>query len=325
MYVQTQNPSRKIAAGIRTSTLLSTEERKEGRMLQLQRAGDKPVLEPRKHVSWEKDTVFNAAAIYDRRLFHLLYRAVAHNPGDRNRSWIGHAWSKDGMHFERHDEPVLSPNVVPEERQGVEDPRVVKIGSTFYMCYTAYDLRRTQVALATSKDLIHWERQGIIISDMLFGNNKDASLFPGKIDGRYCLMHRPAPDIYLSFSEDLRSWTDHVCIMKPQFEWEAAKIGGGAQPIKTSQGWGLVYHGVDRKSIYRLGIALLDLVNPAKVLKRQPEFILQPEVGWEVAGDVKNVVFTCGAVLRKKELWVYYGGADSVIGLAKGNLDDFLD
>lgn len=293
-------------------------------MLCLERVGTKPVLEPRKHIPWEKDTVFNAAAIHDGGLFHLLYRAVAHNPGDHNRSWIGHAWSKDGINFERHDEPVLSPGTVPEESQGVEDPRVVKIGTTFYMCYTAYDLKRTQVALATSTDLDHWERKGVIISDTVLGNNKDASLFPTKIGGRYCVMHRPPPDIYLSYSDDMKTWTDHVCIMKPQFDWEKQKIGGGAQPIKTKAGWLMVYHGVDEKSIYRLGIALLDLKDPRKVLKRQSEYILQPEKGWEVEGDVKNVVFTCGAVLRGKELWVYYGGADSVIGLAKANVDDFL-
>ncbi|MCY3021821.1 MAG: glycosidase [Planctomycetota bacterium] len=294
-------------------------------MLQLKRAGDGPVLKPRPEVPWEKDTVFNAAAIHDKGKFHLLYRAVAHNPGDRNRSWIGYAWSSDGLHFERLDKPVLSPGEVPEESQGVEDPRVVKIGRTFYMCYTAYDLKRTQVALATSSDLVHWKRQGVILSNTVLGNNKDASLFPQKIGGRYCLMHRPVPDIYLSFGDDLHTWTDHTRIMQPEFEWEATKIGGGAQPIQTKKGWLLVYHGVDKTMTYRLGVALLDLDDPTKVLKRQREFILQPELAWELKGDVSNVVFTCGAVLLGKELWVYYGCADSVIGVAKGNVDDFLN
>jgi predicted GH43/DUF377 family glycosyl hydrolase len=280
-------------------------------------------MSPRKDVAWEKDTVFNAAAIHDGGKFHLLYRAVAHNPGDPNRSCIGYASSADGIHFERLDEPVLASNTVPEEAQGVEDPRVTKIGDTFYMLYTAYDGKRTQVALATSTDLIHWQRHGVIIPDTLFGNNKDAALFPEKIGGRYCMMHRPEPDIYLAFSDDLLHWTDHVCIMKPEFAWETAKIGGGAQPIKTEKGWLLIYHGVDEKLWYRLGVALLDLDDPTRVIARQPEWILQPEANWEIVGDVKNVVFTCGAVLLGRELWVYYGAADTVIGLAKGNLDDF--
>ena len=131
-------------------------------MLRLKRVGRGPILKPREEVPWEKDTVFNTAAIYDNGRFHLLYRAVAHNPGDRNRSWIGYASSEDGIHFDRLDQPVLSPNEVPEEAQGVEDPRVTKIGDTYYMLYTAYDLKRTQVAMASSRDLIHWERHGIV-------------------------------------------------------------------------------------------------------------------------------------------------------------------
>jgi predicted GH43/DUF377 family glycosyl hydrolase len=291
-------------------------------MLRLHRIGDGPIMKPRKDVPWEKDTVFNSAAIYDSGKFHLLYRAVAHNPGDPNRSCIGYAVSDDGVHFKRLGEPVLMSNTVPEESQGVEDPRVTKIGETFYMCYTAYDLRRTQVALASSTNLIHWQRHGVVIPNTLFGNNKDAALFPEKIGGRYCMLHRPEPDIYLAFSDDLHHWTDHVCIMKPEFAWETTKIGGGAQPIKTEKGWLLIYHGVDKKMWYRLGVALLDLDDPTKVIARQPEWILQPEADWEIVGDVNNVVFTCGAVLLGRELWVYYGAADTVIGLAKGNIDD---
>lgn len=292
-------------------------------MLRLHRVGDGPIMTPRKDVLWEKSAVLNAAAIHDGGKFHLLYRAVAHNPGDPNRSCIGYAVSEDGIHFARLDEPVLTSNTVPEEAQGVEDPRVTKIGDTFYMLYTAYDGARTQIALATSTDLLHWQRHGIVLADTPFGNNKDAALFPEKIGGRYCMLHRPVPDIYLAFSDDLLHWTDHVRMMQPEFEWEAAKIGAGAQPIKTEKGWLLIYHGVDEKLWYRLGAALLDLDDPTRVIARQPEWILQPEAEWEIVGDVNNVVFTCGAVLLGRELWVYYGAADTVIGLARGNIDDF--
>jgi beta-1,2-mannobiose phosphorylase / 1,2-beta-oligomannan phosphorylase len=293
-------------------------------MIRLERVGRDPILTPRKEVSWEKDAVLNTAAIYDGGRFHLLYRAVAHLPGDPNRSSIGYAVSDDGVHFERLDRPVLSPGIVPEEAQGVEDPRVTKLGNAFALVYTAYDGRRTQIALATSHDLIHWERHGIVLSDALFGNNKDAAIFPEKIQGRYCMMHRPDPDIYLAFSEDLHHWTDHVRIMQPAFDWEATKIGAGGVPIKTEKGWLIVYHSVDRDLWYRLGVALLDLDDPTKVIARQPECILEPEADWELVGDVNNVVFTCGSVLLGRELWVYYGSADTVIGLAKGNIDDFL-
>ncbi|MBN1248689.1 MAG: glycosidase [Anaerolineae bacterium] len=296
--------------------------------LHLARVGDGPILRPRPEVPWEKDAVLNAAVIYDTTLdrgpFHMLYRAVAHNPGDPNRSSIGYAWSEDGVHFERRDEPVLRPNVVPAESQGVEDPRMVKLGDTFYMTYTAYDLVWAQIALATSKDLIHWERQGIIIGHELFGFNKDAAIFPEKIGGRYCMMHRPDPDIYLAFSDDLQTWTDHVCILQPEYEWEVTKIGGGAQPIKTDKGWLMIYHGVDADRWYRLGVAMLDLKDPTRVIARQAAPILEPQMDWELVGDVNNVVFTCGAVLLERELWVYYGSADTVIGLAKANIADYL-
>jgi len=292
--------------------------------MKLKRVVNKPILEPRKDVPWEKSAVLNAAAIHDNGKFHLLYRAVAHNPGDRNRSWIGYASSTDGIHFDRLGQPVLSPGVVPEESQGVEDPRVIKLGDTFHMLYTAYDLKNTRIAMATSKDLIHWKRHGVILDHKLFGDNKDASLFPKKIEGRYCLMHRPAPDIYLSFSTDFHNWTDHVCIMEPEFEWEDSKIGGGAQPIMTEKGWLMIYHGVDKDLTYRLGVALLDPHDPTKVIKRQAEPILEPEQDWELKGDINNVVFTCGAVLLGTELWVYYGCADTVIGVARTEVKKFL-
>src|ERR1035438_5923224 len=103
--------------------------------MELTRVGSGPIMTPRRDVPWEKDTVFNTAAIHDGGRFHLLYRAVAHNPGDPNRSSIGYAVSDDGIHFERLDHPVLSSGEVPEEAQGVEDPRVIKFEDTFYMCY----------------------------------------------------------------------------------------------------------------------------------------------------------------------------------------------
>ena len=293
-------------------------------MLQLTRVGDGPILRPRPEIPWEKDAVLNASAIYANGRFHLHYRAVAHRPEDPNRSSIGYAVSADGLHYERLDAPVLSPGTVPEEAQGVEDPRVTKLGETYVMLYTAYDGTRTQIAMATSGDLIHWERHGIVLSSDLFGNNKDAMLFPARIGGRYCMMHRPDPDIYLAFSDDLHHWTDHVRLMGPEFAWERRKIGGGAPPIRTEAGWLVVYHGVDEDLWYRLGVALLDLDDPTRVIARQPEPILEPEMDWELTGDVNNVVFTCGAVLRDRELWVVYGAADTVLGLAKGNVDEFL-
>jgi len=303
--------------------------------MKLVRIVDRPVLEPRPHIAWEKDAVLNAAACHDGRLFHVFYRAVAHNPGDPNRSCIGHAWSSDGIHFEQADEPILWSNTCPEEARGVEDPRITFLEGQYHLLYTAYSGSHTQVARATSTDLHNWTRHGVMFGHELFGNNKNATLFPEKIDGRYALIHRPMGyrdwndeeclDMWLSFSDDLKHWDGHRPILRcrhGEVDWEHRKIGLGGTPMKTDKGWLTVYHAVDGNSIYRLGLALLDLERPTKVIWRTDEPILQPEADWELAGDVNNVVFTCGHVLLDKTLWVYYGGADTVIGVATGDVSE---
>lgn len=289
--------------------------------MKLTRVTTDPILVPRADVPWEKDAVFNCAVIHEKDTFHLYYRAVAHP----NYSVIGHAWSSDGIHFERRGEPVIR-REFPEESIGVEDPRVTKIGDTYYMLFTTWNERDIQVGMAVASDPFGpWTREGIVIPVDMMGHNKDAALFPGKVDGRYCVVHRPEPDILVSFSRDMRDWRDHRLVMKPRpNSWEEKKIGANGPPIRTAKGWLFPYHGVDNNMVYRLGIALLDLQDPSIVLKRQETPILEPELPWELQGDVPNVVFSCGAVLIGPELWVYYGGADKVIGLAKGDVTGFL-
>jgi predicted GH43/DUF377 family glycosyl hydrolase len=304
--------------------------------LKLQRIGDAPILEPRKEVDWENDAVLNTAAIYDGELIHLFYRGVSHTPL-KNRSCIGHAWSKDGVHFERADEPILRYGSREDNLVGVEDPRIVKIGDRYHLCYVCWNEQQTNIAMATSKDLVHWEDHGVIFGYEQFGNNKNATLWPGLIDGQYALIHRPMGfvwedgeqplDMWMSLSPDLKSWKGHRRLLRArrgEVDWEYSKIGLGAPPIRTEKGWLMIYHAVDAKMVYRLGLTLLDLNNPVKVLKRTDMPILEPEADWEIKGDVGNVVFTCGAVLLGSELWVYYGGADRVIGVAKGDITDFL-
>ena len=308
--------------------------------MKLVRVGSEPILKPRKDVPWEKDAVLNTAACYADGKFHLFYRAVAHNPGDPNRSCIGYAWSDDGIHFERLDDPILRPGERPEEAQGVEDPRITLLEGTWHLLYTAYDGTYTQISRAILKDdQKTWEKTGICFGYDILGQNKDAALFPERINGEYCLIHRPsgflgAPraenetdDIWISYSTDLSHWHGHTRFMKArrgEIDWEYTKNGLAGTPHKTEAGWLTVYHAVDKNSIYRLGLALLDLEDPTKVLKQTDEPILSPEVGWEIEGDVNNVVFSCGSVLLGNELWVYYGGADTVIGLAKGDVSEFL-
>jgi predicted GH43/DUF377 family glycosyl hydrolase len=294
-------------------------------MIQLTRHSDHPILSPNPAHNWEKAAVFNCAAIYDNGLVHMIYRATditSNGQEGRYINSLGYAVSTDGVNFNRLEKPILV-NDVPQEARGPEDPRIVKIGNIFYMMYTGYGGRFDadfRICLATSKNLIAWERHG----EMLDEPNKDASLFPQKINGRYAMFHRRHPDIWLAFSVDLQTWVDHTLVMKalPDSDWENKKIGISGPPIKTADGWFLIYHGVSQAGVYSQGAALLDLEDPIKVLARQSTPILKPELDWEINGFVPNVVFSCGQTVIGDEIYVYYGGADTAIGLATMNLND---
>lgn len=294
-------------------------------MIKLARFSEYPIFYPKPANAWEAASVFNAAAILDYGLVHLVYRATDISSGGLEGPYInslGYAVSTDGIHFNRLEQPILS-NDVPQEARGPEDPRIVKIGDTFYMLYTGYGGRFDddyRICLATSKNLIQWERQGVMLDEP----NKDAALFPELIDGRYVMFHRRPPDIWIAYSDDLRHWHNHTRVMVtiPDSGWENNKIGISGPPIKTQAGWLLIYHGVSREMVYRQGIALLDLRDPRIVLHRQAEPILEPELAWERVGHVNNVIFSCGQVILDNTLYVYYGGADNAIGLATVKMED---
>lgn len=289
-------------------------------MLKLRRYPGNPILKPNPLHEWEALNVFNAAVVHHNGLFHMLYRAQ----GVDRVSRIGYAVSRDGFDWLRLDRPVLEP-ANEHETKGVEDPRVTRIGDTFYMCYTANSGTFYQIALARSQNLIAWERMGFPLPGEV---NKDATLFPEKIRGRYCMFHRREPDIWLAYSDDLLHWYDHQIVMRPRPDaWDRAKIGANGPPLRTSAGWLFLYHGLAEDKVYKLGVALLDLNDPAVVLKRQDEPILEPEEEWERHGNVPNVVFSCGQVMTDDTLYVYYGGADTVIGVAtcgKSEVSEFI-
>jgi predicted GH43/DUF377 family glycosyl hydrolase len=193
--------------------------------------------------------------------------------------------------------------------------------------YTGYGGRFDgdyRICLATSEDLISWQREGVVLDEP----NKDASLFPERIRGKYFTFHRRAPDIWLASSDDLKTWSDHQPIMGPlaDSDWQSTKIGLAGPPLKTDQGWVIIYHGVGGKPRkYSLGIALLDKNDPVRVIKRQTKPILEPELDWEINGHVPNVVFSCGQVQMDDQLYVYYGGADQVIGVAAVPMSEIND
>ncbi|KPU26898.1 glycosidase [Caloranaerobacter sp. TR13] len=293
-------------------------------MFKLRRLSNKPILSPIKEHEWEKEAVFNCAVIYEDNKFHMFYRASnnkfildSEKPEEENKfvSSIGYAVSDDGINFKRFDNPVFV-GETEQEAWGVEDPRITKIDDTYYMLYTGFGGRSWddfKICMAWSKDMKNWTGHRVVLDE----SNKDAAIFPEKINGKYVLLHRRVPDIWIAYSDDLITWTNHKIIMTPiKNTWESKKIGIAGPPIKREDGWLLIYHAVDDNHVYRLGAALLDLNDPSKVIARQSEPILEPELDWEVNGLVPNVVFSCGAVEANDNYYVYYGGADTHIGVA---------
>lgn len=307
-------------------------------LLTVKRAELNPILAPRTEPIhwWELKGVFNAAAAEYEGKIVLLYRAV--DPLMISR--LGLAISADGEHFERLDEPAVDadPNE-PFERLGVEDPRMTRINDTYYVVYTAASLHkigevipdlagisadipwRVRVALMSTQDFKNFTRHGIILPDI---TAKNAMLAPGMVSGRYVLYYRRGIQPMVAYSTDLLHWTDHEEIVWPEPEpWEALKVGGGAPPLETEKGWLMVYHAVDANRVYRLGLALFERDNPAKLVKRIGP-ILEPQEPYERQGYIPNVVFTCGLVQRGDEVLLYYGGADYVIALARLSLSEAL-
>lgn len=297
-----------------------------------------PIIKPIIESPWENRATFNPAAIYLDGKVHILYRAFSY----KNKSMIGYASSKDGIHIdERLPEPVYVARKIFEKRAapglwcGCEDARLTRIEDTIYMTYTAFNGRVPRVAMSTISvfDFIdkkwNWS-ESIAISSPSF-DDKNACFLPEKIDGKFVIFHRPENYIGLNFVENLDSlqtkWLDNsFALIRPRTDkWDNKKIGISAPPIKLKEGWLLLYHGVSEPGhIYKVGAVLLDSEDPTKVLARTNIPLFEPEMDYELFGDVPNVVFPCGAVKIGEEIFLYYGGADTVVGVAKIKIDDIL-
>lgn len=287
--------------------------------MKLKRHPQNPLLAPIADHAWENRTVFNCGVTNWEDRIVLVYRAQG---TENNISRLGYAESTDGVHFARRSEPIFVPEE-PEEVNGVEDPRLTFIDGRFEMLYTAWSPEAIQVARASTTDFVTWERHGVSFPGP---DNKDAAIFPDKVNGRYAAFHRIPPSMWIAYSDDLTNWTDYHQIMEPRPGcFDSLKLGAGGPPIETEAGWLVIYHGVDDNLVYRLGVALLDRNNPEIVLNRPTTPILEPEESWELVGDIPNVVFTCGTAELGEDYLVYYGGADKVIALATGNKKDLLD
>lgn len=286
--------------------------------LSLVRHPQSPLMYPNRQHRWEAVNVFNCAVHQHNGLFHMLYRAQ----GVDFISTIGYAVSADGLTWNRLENPVMSPHQGREDYRGVEDPRVTEIDGVFYMCYTAYGENGNYPMIAKSENLITWTD----VAPLEKTENKDHVLFPEKIGGRYAILHRRRPHIWIAYSDDMVTWTDHTIIMspRPDLEWEAKSIGANGVPIKTEYGWLLFYHGYGEQHIYRQTVALLDLNDPSKVIHRPRTYIMEPTETWEIRGDVPNVIFSCTNIVVGDQLYFYYAGADRLIGLATAPFDDVV-
>jgi len=283
---------------------------------------------------YKANSVFNAAAALVNGNTILLARVEDY----RGISHLTAARSIDGIKDWQVDEkPTFKPepDKYPEEIWGIEDPRLTWIEEMkkWAICYTSYSKSGPLVSLAMTEDFKSFERLGPVMPP----EDKDAALFPVKFGGLWAMLHRPTPKsamlgahIWISFSPNLKHWGQHQEIIHAREGgwWDANRIGLCAPPMYTEEGWLILYHGVRTTasgSIYRLGLALLDLENPTKLIHRTDEWIFGPKTSYEREGDVDDVVFPCGWIKKDGKIFIYYGAADSRICLATTDFQQLLD
>lgn len=336
--------------------LLSYFRRRDWRRLfGLIRSPKNPVLEAVPQHSWEAEAVFNPAAIVHDGRVHLLYRAV----GSDGLSRIGYASSADGVYFDvRLPYPVFEARMAPTKQLsaararpkvfspslytsgggwgGSEDPRAVVIDDELYLLFVAFQSWENARLTLTSIPLEEFKKQEWNWSPAAPISppgevHKNWVLFPEKIAGRYAILHSISPTVQIEYVDSLEHF-DGTRFIRSNYArhrrakgWDTYVRGAGPPPIKTSAGWLLLYHAIDEREPYRykLGAFILDGNDPSRILYRTREPILSPDEGYENHGK-PGVVYSCGAVVFGSDLFVYYGGADRVIAVAKANLNDFL-
>jgi len=297
-----------------------------------QRCSQNPILTA-SNWPYRVNSVFNPAATILADGTTLLLCRVEDR---RGHSHLCAARSANGINNWQIDQtPTLMPDPdhYPEELWGVEDPRITYIPEMeqYAVVYTAYSRGGPGVALAFTRDFVSFERYGLIMQP----EDKDAALFPRRINGLWALIHRPVNEgrgnMWISYSSDLQQWGNHKPMLQARLGgwWDANKIGMCAPPIETSEGWLVIYHGIRQNaagSIYRLGLALFDLDDPVTCIKRGDEWVFSPQELYELRGDVDNVVFPCGTTLAPDgdTLTMYYGAADTSICAATGSIKEML-
>jgi len=323
------------------------------------------VILEKTNLKFENKAVLNPACIQVKDITHMFYRAINH----QDISSIGYCQLKNNKIIKRFKKPILFPEY-DYEKKGVEDPRITFLEGTYYLLYTAHDGKNALIAYATSRDLVHFTKQGLISPKISYDEaedifreskvrerylmfetfykekegkdillfEKDASLFPKKINHKFALFHRILPGIQIIYFDNFpelteNCWRDYFknlgdfIVLDPLFWFENRNIGGGCPPIETKDGWLIIYHAVEDTpigKIYHATAALLDLKNPLKVLGRLKEPLFSPKAPWEKSGVTNNVVFPTGAVVKNKRLYIYYGAADKLIAAKSVDLAELL-
>lgn len=305
------------------------------------RSQKNPIISPIENHDWENYSVFNPAAFEHNGIINIVYRAMS----KQNTSTLGLATTRDGMTIDRRlDTPIYTPRTPLEEKRnqpagysGCEDPRIVVMKNRIYMCYTAYNGTEPPCVALSSISLTdfeshNWSQWSLPVQlTPAEVDDKDGTLFPEPIQGKIGFIHRISHHVCLDFFDSLDTSDTHAtrCIelLGPRRGlWDSAKVGVSCPPIKTKSGdWLLLYHGVSDDSIYRVGAALLDKDNPTVVLGRSMYPLFEPKTEYELHGQVSRVVFPCGAIVRNDTIFLYYGGGDSVVGVATGSLQKILD
>ncbi|ARI76287.1 BtaManbiosPhlase [Halobacillus mangrovi] len=241
-------------------------------------------------------------------------------------SYIRIARSTDGKNFTVDEEPFIYPGTSAES-WGVEDPRVTQIQDTYYIQYSAISEKGVAVGLISTRDFVSYERLGLIFPP----ENKDVAILPEKINGKYYALHRPVPkgigqpEIWIAESDNLVNWGNHKHLLGLSEDgWDNGRIGGGAVPFKTKEGWLEIYHAADKDDRYCLGAVLLDLNDPSKVIAKTFEPILSPEADYETHGFFGKVVFTCGVTLQDDLVRIYYGVSDTSMAICEMQVEDIL-
>jgi predicted GH43/DUF377 family glycosyl hydrolase len=289
-----------------------------------QRASNDPIIAPRGD-GWESAGTFNPSVVVQNGQVVMLYRAQDRNGTSR----LGYATSVDGIHFIRRPEPVMSPETDYERDGGIEDPRLVNIDGTYYLTYTGYNKKDAQLCLATSNDLVHWDRKGVILPAYQgrwnVGWTKSGAIVPERIDGKYWMYYLgtgadKTDQMGLAYSLDLLHWTDALdgpVLRKRPGRFDSRVVEPGPAPIVTAGAIILVYNGADDALVYRTGVVRFDRKDPRRVLSRTDTPVFAPETSWERVGQVPNVVFVEGMVLQGSRWLFYYGGADKFVGVAE--------